>query len=114
MPPRERRTRTSRAGKPDLTVVDSSAEAAAPAKPEQPLTITEAADAGNRIEELRATRRRLARAMDDPKTPARDLSPLARNLLAIGKEIEALELLHKDESSVVAGTEDEAWDGTGY
>lgn len=116
MPPRERRTRTSRAGKPDLTVVDSSTEPAAetPAKPEKPLSIVEAADAGDRLEELRAMRRRIARAMDDPKTPARDLSPLARNQLAIGKEIEALELLRTEESSVVAGTEDEVWDGTGY
>jgi hypothetical protein len=59
-------------------------------------------------------RRRLAKALDDPNTPARDLGTLSRRQLEIGKEIEVIELSEDDDHSVVANTEDEAWDGTGY
>jgi hypothetical protein len=59
-------------------------------------------------------RRRIARALDDVTTPARDLAALSRRQLEIGKEIEAIEIVEDDEHSVVAQTDDEAWDGTGY
>lgn len=84
------------------------------AEPKRPSTILEAAEQGSRIEELRAMRRRIARALDDPNTPARDLAALSRRQLEIGKEIEAIQIAEDDEHSVVAQTEDEAWDGTGY
>ena len=80
----------------------------------RPTTILEAAEQGSRIEELRAMRRRLAVALDDPNTPARDLAALSRRQLEIGREIDAILVSEDDEHSVVANTDDEAWDGTGY
>lgn len=81
---------------------------------EKPSSILEAAEAGSRIEELRAMRRRLAKALDDVNTPARDLAALSRRQLEIGKEIEAIEVLEDEDHSVVVNTDDEVWDGTGY
>lgn len=81
---------------------------------EKPRSILEAAEEGSRLEELRAMRRRLARALDDPNTQARDLAALSRRQLEIGKEIEAIEIAEDEDHSVVVNTDDEAWDGTGY
>jgi hypothetical protein len=85
-------------------------------KPEQtrPKSILEAAELGSRIEELRAMRRRIARALDEPNTPARDLAALSRRQMEIGREIEAIEVAEDEDHSVVVKTDDEAWDGTGY
>lgn len=83
-------------------------------EPKRPSTILEAAEAGSRIEELRAMRRRIARALDDPNTPARDLAALSRRQLEIGKEIEAIVVAEDEDHSVVVNADDEAWDGTGY
>lgn len=80
----------------------------------RPTSILEAAEQGSRIEELRAMRRRIARAMDDPNTPARDLAALSRRQLEIGKEIEAIMVSEDEDHSVVVSADDEAWDGTGY
>lgn len=52
--------------------------------------VTAAASTGNRLDTLTAVRDRLAAAMDDPKTPTRDLAPLAARLAAITEEIERL------------------------
>lgn len=77
-------------------------------------TILEAAELGSRLDELQAMRRRLARALDDVNTPARDLAALSRRQLEIGREIEAIQIAEDEDHSVVANTDDEAWDGTGY
>ena len=95
--------------RPNLRAVKSDER-----KPAKPVTILEAAEAGSRLEELRAMRRRLARAMDDPNTPARDLAALSRRQLEIGREVEAILVADDEDHSVVASTEDGAWDGTGY
>ena len=84
------------------------------AEPKRPCSILEAAEQGSRIEELRAMRRRIARAMDDPNTPARDLAALSRRQLEIGREVEAIVISEDEEHSVVVQTADEAWDGSGY
>ena len=83
-------------------------------KREAPKTILEAAEQGSRLEELRAMRRRLAVALDDPNTPARDLAALSRRQLEIGKEIEAIVVSEDEDHSVVVNADDEVWDGTGY
>lgn len=85
-----------------------------PSRPKRPPTILEAAEKGSRIEELRGMRRRIAKALDDPNTPARDLAALSRRQLEIGKEIEAIVISEDEDHSVVVKTDDEAWDGTGY
>lgn len=77
-------------------------------------SILEAAEVGSRIEELRAMRRRIAKAMDDVNTPARDLAALSRRQLEIGKEIDAILVAEDEDLSVVARTGDDAFDGTGY
>jgi hypothetical protein len=81
-------------------------------KPASTKTILEAAEAGSRLEELRAMRRRIARAMDDANTPARDLAALSRRQLEIGKEVEAILLAEDEDESVVAHVDDEVFDGT--
>jgi len=85
-----------------------------PPEPKTPKTILQAAEEGSRLDELRAMRRRIATALDNPNTLARDLAALSRRQLEISKEIEAILIAEDDEQSVVAGTDDEAWDGTGY
>ena len=84
------------------------------AEPAKPKSILQAAENGSRIEELRAMRRRIAKAMDDPNTPARDLAALSRRQLEIGKEIEAIVISEDEDHSVVVNADDEVWDGTGY
>ena len=86
-------------------------EKAAPVKPK---SILEAAEAGSRLEELRAMRRRIARALDDPNTAARDLAALSRRQIEIGRDIEAIVVAEDEDHSVVVNADDEAWDGTGY
>lgn len=81
---------------------------------EVPKSILQAAEAGSRLEELRAMRRRIASAMDDPNTPARDLAALSRRQLEIGREIEAIVVAEDEDHSVVVNADDEVWDGTGY
>ena len=83
-------------------------------RPKAPKSILEAAEAESRLEELRAMRRRIARAMDDPNTPARDLAALSRRQLEIGREVEAIIVAEDEDHSVVVNADDEAWDGTGY
>ena len=98
------------APKPTLRAVaeDEKAERKAPR------SILESAEAGSRLDELKAMRRRLARAMDDPNTPARDLAALSRRQLEIGREIESIEIAEDEDQSVIVRTDDEVWDGTGY
>lgn len=85
-------------------------------KPESKVlrSILESAEAGSRLDELKAMRRRLAKAMDDPNTPARDLAALSRRQLEIGREIEAIEIAEDEDQSVIVRTDDEVWNGTGY
>lgn len=95
------------ARKPPLRAVTADEKA-------KPKSILEAAELGSRLEELRAMRRRLARALDDPNTPARDLAALSRRQLEIGREISAILIAEDEDHSVVVNSSDEAWDGTGY
>lgn len=97
--------------KPNLRSVDPDET---PPKPEPVKSILQAAVDGSRLEELQAMRRRIARAMDDPNTPARDLAALSRRQLEIGREVEAIEIAEDEDRSVIANTDDDAWDGTGY
>ena len=48
-------------------------------------------EAESRLDELRAMRVVLARAIDAPETPARELSPLVRRLSELAVDIESLE-----------------------
>ncbi|MER6970551.1 hypothetical protein ABT304_05810 [Nocardioides sp. NPDC000445] len=74
-------------------------------------SVSEASASGDRGDILRALQERLARALDDPKTAAHALPPLAKRLLEVGDEIQAREA--HGAGSVVSTAEDEPWDGSG-
>ena len=92
------------ARKSPLRAVDADEKA-----PGKPPSILEAAEQ-SRLEELKAMRRRIARAMDDVNTPARDLAALSRRQLEIGREVEAIEVAEDEERSVVSNRGEEDWD----
>lgn len=79
-------------------------------QPQKMMTILEAAEAGDRLEELRSLRRRIAKALDDPNTLARDLASLSRRQIEISREIEALQRQESEEASDAANIEDEEFD----
>lgn len=70
-----------------------------------PQTIAEASEAGSTLDELRLMRARIARTLDDPNCPPRDLAALSRRLIEIGKEITAIES-RAQEDDPVAKVED--------
>ena len=57
----------------------------------KPKTVTEAAKGGSTRELLAATRDRIAVAVEDPNTPARDLAALSKRLMETVREIEAID-----------------------
>lgn len=83
-----------------------------PPAPKVPLTIEAAAAAGDRLDELKAMRLRLAKAMDDAGTPPRDLSSLSRRQIEIGREIESIEKAAEEEARERDATPDEEWDAS--
>ena len=62
-----------------------------PLPPAKPKTVTEAAKGGSTRELLAATRDRIAVAVEDPNTPARDLAALSKRLMETVREIEAID-----------------------
>lgn len=81
------------------------ADEAAPSRA-KPKTITEAADDGTTRELLVAMRGRIAKAVEDPNTPARDLAALTKRLVEVVREIEATDAREDD-----GGSSDEVSDG---
>jgi D-serine deaminase-like pyridoxal phosphate-dependent protein len=76
-------------------------------KPLRALSAVEAAEADDRLAELRAMRRRIATALDDANTPARDLAALSRRQIEIGRDIEALLLRDAEEARSGVVTDEE-------
>lgn len=56
-----------------------------------PKTVSQAADGGNTRELLVAMRTRIAKAVEDPNTPARDLAALTKRLVEVVRDIEAID-----------------------
>lgn len=75
-----------------------------------PRTIAEAAEAGSTLDELRLTRARIARTLDDPNCPPRDLASLSRRLMELGREIDALERQQREVDADADVKPDETWD----
>lgn len=95
---------------PPKTKLRAVAEDEQPQK-RKPVTVSAAAAGGDRRELLVALRARIAKTVEDPNTPARDLAALSRRLLEIAKDIEALDLAAGDDDvGQAAATPDEAWD----
>lgn len=85
----------------------------APPAAKAPKSVTQAAADGSRLEELQAMRLRVARAIDDPNTPARDLAALTRRQIEMGKEIEAiLTAAAQEDRERTAASADEDWDAS--
>jgi len=85
------------------------------AKPEPPKrakSVTEAAAEGSRRELLVALRSRVASAVAEPNTPARDLAALTRRLQEIAKDIEAIDLSAEQEGRDAVVSPDEDFDAT--
>lgn len=72
----------------------------------KPKTVTQAAKGGTTRELLAATRDRIAVAVEDPQTPARDLAALSKRLMDTVREIEAI-----DARAQEAGSDAEVSDG---
>lgn len=79
-------------------------------KPAKPLTLEEAAAAGDTLAELKDMRRLNARLMSNPNIAGRDFAALSRRQLEIGREIEAIEAKNREEAEDAAEIADEAWD----
>ena len=77
-----------------------------PPTPAKQKTVTEAAKGGSTRELLAATRDRIAVAVEDPNTPARDLAALSKRLMETVREIEAIDAREQE-----AGTDAEVEDG---
>lgn len=81
------------------------------APPTAPRTIEEASRSGSVLDELKLTRARIARTLDDPNCPPRDLASLSKRLMEIGREVEAIEAKVRQEAAEDGeATPDEEWD----
>jgi ribosome-binding protein aMBF1 (putative translation factor) len=69
-----------------------------PTKRRKPKTVTEAADKGTTRELLVAMRARIAKAVEDPNTPARDLAALTKRLVEVVRDIEAIDARAEEEA----------------
>jgi hypothetical protein len=80
------------------------------AEPRKMLSILEAAEADDRLEELRSMRRRIAVTLDDPNTLARDLAALSRRQIELGRDIDAIVARNAQEAGKSAEITDGAFD----
>lgn len=82
----------------------------APDERKPPKTLAEAIDSGDYLQILLAQRRDIVRSLPEEKGQAK--ATLHRQLRDISKEIEGMELEAAGEKSVVAKTDDAAWDSS--
>ena len=80
-----------------------------------PQSVSEAAESGTRVDELRAMRRIIAAHLDSPNTLARDIAALSRRQIEISKEIETLETLEAEKRAAEGvdddgGSTDSEWE----
>ena len=80
-----------------------------PPPPAKPKTVTEAADKGTTRELLVAMRARIAKAVEDPNTPARDLAALTKRLVEVVRDIEAIDAREEQEAERGGPVSDEAF-----
>jgi len=81
----------------------------APPPPAKPKTVSEAAEAGTTRELLVAMRARIAKAVEDPNTPARDLAALTKRLVEVVRDIEAIDAREEQEAERGGPVSDEAF-----
>lgn len=95
-------------GKQRLRVVKDGDKAPRPRK--RKLTVTQAAATGTQRDLLVAMRDRVARDVENPNTPPRDLAALTRRLIEISREIEAIDARTAEDEGIGASTADDAWE----
>ena len=79
-------------------------------KRQQPKTITEAAAGGTVLELYEALRARIAKQLEDPNCPPRELASLSKRLQEVVRDIEAIHVREReDDITGAAGTADEKW-----
>ena len=78
----------------NLRPVAPGETAPAPAKPK---SVSEAADHGTTRELMVAMRTRIAKAVEDPNTPARELAALTKRLVEVVRDIEAIDARAEDD-----------------
>lgn len=90
-----------------LRVVDPNEE---PPAPRTKHTVTTAATEGSQRDLLVAIRDRVAKAVQDEKTPPRDLAALTKRLTDIAREIAVLDARAREEADSGEATPDDAWE----
>ena len=92
---------------PDAKPADESA----PPEPKPVMSVADAAESGTRLDELRAMRAVLARAIDSATTSPRDLAALTRRQMELSREIEALRVQEAEEAKKAAESNvgDQEW-----
>lgn len=73
------------------------------ASPKAPKSVSEAAANGSTRELLVAMRARIAKAVEDPNTPARDLAALTKRLVEVVRDIEAIDARELQEATERGG-----------
>lgn len=63
------------------------------------MTVSEAAEGGSTRDLLVAMRARIAQAVGDPDTPARDLAALTKRLVEVVRDIEAIDARTEESES---------------
>ncbi len=76
-----------------------------------PKSVTQAADKGTTRELLVATRTRIASAVENPNTPARDLAALTKRLFEVVRDIESIDAREEQEAGN-GPVADEAFDAS--
>src|SRR6476659_7297058 len=99
MPPRQKLRAVAPDEKPEAALTPRAVK-----------TLTQAAAGGDQKDLLIALRERVAKAVEDPNCPPRDLAALSRRLQEIGRDIDAIEARERQEAAEDAGGHpDEAW-----
>lgn len=79
-------------------------------KKKAPNTVTYAVQHGTQKDILVAMRDRIAKAIDDPATPAREFASLTKRLMDINKELAQMEAAEKEQEAFEHDTSDEEWE----
>jgi ribosome-binding protein aMBF1 (putative translation factor) len=77
-----------------------------------PSTVSDAAENGTTRDLLVTMRARIAKAVEDQNTPARDLAALTKRLVEVVRDIEAIDAREKQEAQRDADVADESFDAS--
>lgn len=92
-------------------VADDEKPPPRPRKPRPPKTVSQAAETGTTRELLVAMRTRIATAVENQNTPARDLAALTKRLVEVVRDIEAIDARAAQEGTR-GSVPDEAFDAS--